>query len=144
MECKTGNLLECCLFFTANSLARVITRMGEEAFASVGMTPSYAFVLTLVVDTPGVSQKDLAESLHMAPSTVSRFIDALVNRELIRRDGQGRNTFIYPTDKGVALQPAIRTAWRTLYERYVQILGVEEGERLTSLTAEACRKLELG
>ena len=41
MESKTNNPLECCLYFTANSLARNITRMGEEEFAVLGMTPSY-------------------------------------------------------------------------------------------------------
>lgn len=142
MECKSNNLLECCLFFTANSLARVITRMGEEEFASVGMAPSYAFIITLVADTPGVSQKELAANLHMAPSTVSRFIDVLVKRGLLRKEEQGRNTFIHPTEKGLAMKPAISAAWRGLYERYVKVLGKEEGEKLTRLTADAYRKLE--
>jgi hypothetical protein len=39
MPDTTTNPLECC---TANSLARDVTRMGEEAFAGIGMT-SYAF-----------------------------------------------------------------------------------------------------
>lgn len=142
MECKPNNLLECCLFFTANSLARVITRMGEEEFTSVGMAPSYAFILTLVTDSPGITQKELASQLHMAPSTVSRFIDTLVKRGLVFKEEQGRNTFIHPTDKGLAMKPAISEAWLGLYERYVKILGKEEGERLTRLTADAYRKLE--
>jgi DNA-binding MarR family transcriptional regulator len=142
MECKSDNLLECCLFFTANSLARVITRMGEEEFASVGMAPSYAFILTLVTDSPGISQKELSAQLHMAPSTVSRFIDVLLKRGLIHKEGQGRNTFIHPTDKGLAMKPAIAKAWHSLYERYAKALGKEEGEKLTKLAAEAYRKLE--
>lgn len=142
MQCKSNNLLECCLFFTANSLSRVITRMGEEEFASVGMAPSYAFILTLVADSPGISQKELASQLHMAASTVSRFIDALVKRGFVFKEEQGRNTFIHPTDKGRAMKPFINEAWKALHERYIKILGKEEGERLTSLTAEAYRKLE--
>lgn len=135
------NLLECCLFFTANSLARVITKMGEEEFAGVGMTPSYAFLLTLTIDSPGISQKELAEYLHMAPSTVSRFVDTLVSKKLITKEVEGRNTFIYPTDKGIALKPTIEQAWKGLYERYSKILGEEFGKNLTSLTAEASSKL---
>jgi MarR family transcriptional regulator, organic hydroperoxide resistance regulator len=141
MNCKKTNPLECCLFFTANSLARVITKMGEEEFAGVGMTPSYAFLLTLAVDSPGISQKELAEALNMAPSTVSRFVDALTKRGLIRKEGQGRNTFIYPTEKGEALQPQISTAWESLYKRYSKILGQDNGDKLTLLTAEASHKL---
>lgn len=142
MECKSHNLLECCLFFTVNSLARVITRMGEEEFAGVGMAPSYAFILTLVVEKPGISQKDLAACLHMAPSTVSRFIDTLEKRALVKKDIQGRNTFIHPTEKGVAMKPVISAAWLSLYERYIRILGREEGELLTRSIADAYRKLE--
>lgn len=142
MECKKSNPLECCLFFTANSLARVITKMGEEEFASIAMTPSYAFLLTLVIESPGISQKELAENLNMAPSTVSRFVDALDKKRLLRKEGQGRNTFIHPTKKGVALEPQIKSAWTHLYERYSKILGKEHGDVLTRLTAEASLKLQ--
>ena len=141
MNSEKSNPLECCLFFTANSLARVITRMGEEEFASVGMTPSYAFLLTLVIDSPGISQKELAETLNMAPSTVSRFVDTLEKRGLVSKADQGRNSFIHPTEKGASLQPAISEAWKGLHVRYSRILGEQHGEDLTRLTAEASHKL---
>lgn len=142
MKDTQANLLECCLFFTANSLSRVITKMGEEEFATVGMTPSYAFILSIVVDTPGVPQKELAAQLHMAPSTVSRFVDALVAKGFITKKLEGRNTFIFPTDSGEALKPAIGKAWFSLYERYSNILGKEQGENITAMTNMASKKLQ--
>ena len=142
MECTQSNPLECCLFFTANSLARVISRMGEEEFAGIGMTPSYAFLLTLTIHSPGISQKELSECLNMAPSTVSRFVEALERRRLIRKEGQGRNTFIHPTKQGYDLEPEIKKAWKSLYERYSAILGLDAGDSLTRLTLEASRKLQ--
>lgn len=142
MEQKSGSPLECCLFFTANSLARGITRMGEEEFAAIAMTPSYAFLLMLAIDSPGISQKELAKAMNMAPSTVSRFVDALDKRGLIRKEGQGRNTFIHPTEKGLALEPQIKEVWHNLYQRYSAILGQEQGDELTRLTLEASRKLQ--
>lgn len=144
MECKPANLLECCLFFTANALARTITRMGEEAFASVGMTPSYAFLLTLTFEQPGITQKELAAHLQLAPSTVSRFVESLERRGHVAREVRGRETCVFPTEAGLALRPAIGEAWRGLYERYSAILGREQGEALTRLTADACRKLSQG
>ena len=144
MECKPENLLECCLFFTANALARTITRMGEEAFAAVGMTPSYAFVLTLTFEQPGITQKELAAGLQLAPSTVSRFVEALERKGLITREVRGRETCVFPTEVGLALRPDIARAWHGLYERYSAVLGREEGDALTRLTAEACRKLSRG
>lgn len=144
MECKPDNLLECCLFFTANALARNITRMGEECFASVGMTPSYAFLLTLTFEQPGVTQKELADRLQLAPSTVSRFVEALERKGLVTREVRGRETCVFPTDAALSLRPAIRQAWHGLYERYSAVLGREQGDALTRLTADACRKLSRG
>ena len=142
MKHKTESPLDCCLFFTANSLARVITRMGEEEFAAIAMTPSYAFLLMLAMETPGIAQKELAEAMNMAPSTVSRFVDALDKRGLIRKEGQGRNTFIHPTEKGLAIEPQIKEVWHNLYKRYSELLGQENGDQLTRLTLEASRKLQ--
>lgn len=141
MECKPDNLLECCLFFTANALARTITRMGEESFAAVGMTPSYAFLLTLTFEQPGITQKELAARLQLAPSTVSRFVEALEHKGYVAREVRGRETCVFPTESGLALRPSIRVAWHGLYERYSSVLGIEQGEALTRLTADANRKL---
>ena len=144
MECKKNNPLECCLFFTANSLARDITRMGEEEFAGIGMTPSYAFLLTFAIESPGISQKEICEGMNLAPSTISRFIDALVRRKLLTKDVQGRKTYIYPTQKGIDLKESIQEVWANLYLRYSRILGKENGDELTRLCLEAGRKLQHG
>ncbi len=140
--CNKTTPLDCCLFFTANSLARDITRMGEEEFASIGMTPSYAFLMLMAIDAPGISQKEISAGMNMAPSTVSRFIDALVKRKLLQKDVQGRITYIHPTKKGIQLQAAIQEVWKNLYERYSKILGRKNGEQLTRLCLEASKKLQ--
>ena len=142
MKRQKSNPLECCLFFTANSLARIITKMGEEEFASVGMTPSYAFLLTLVVESPGITQKELAEKMNMAPSTVSRFIDALVKRGFLIKEGHGRMTYIHPTEKGQQMKSNITEVWTNLFQRYSKSLGQEEGDLLTRLCLEASKKLQ--
>lgn len=142
MSCEKANILECCLFFTANSLARTITRMGEEEFAKTGLAPSSAFLLTLAMEQPGISQKELAASLHLAPSTVSRLVDSLRQRGLVNKEGQGRNSFIRATPQGFELAPRIAEAWKALHERYSRILGREHGEELTRLTREAFLRLE--
>ena len=69
---KSKSILHECLYFSANSLARVITRMADEEFHPTGLSPSHAFLMMLVNDNPGIGQKDLCEQLHLAPSTVNR------------------------------------------------------------------------
>ncbi len=144
MGSPSHGLLDCCLYFTANSLSRVITRMAEESFGAIAMSPSHAFLLMLAIEKPGISQKELAEALHLAPSTVSRFVDALVRRKLVEKRVEGRSTLIRPTENGMAMGEPVGECWRRLYERYSEILGKENGDELNRLTREACAKLEKG
>lgn len=135
-------LLDNCLFFTANSLARVITRLGEEEFQRTGMTSSSAFLLMHVVEEPKILQKELADRLHLAPSTVSRMVDSLVRAGLVIKEGSGRNTLISPTPAGRDRIPDIQAAWKSLYRRYCEVLGKDAADELTRLTREAMQKLE--
>ena len=138
---STNTYLECCLYFTANSLGRVITRIAEEEFQRLGMSPSHAFLLMLAIEEPGISQKGLAGHLNLAQSTVSRFADSLVARGYLEKRSSGKEANVYPTEKGREQLEAIQGAWHALYERYSAILGKEKGERLTRQTFEAYRKL---
>lgn len=142
MQDQSKELLHCCLYFTANALARSITRMAEEEFGKQGLTPSHAFLLMLAIDSPGISQKELSEQLNLAQSTVSRFVDALVSRGFISKNAVGKIAHIFPTEAGKAQMENIRSAWNNLYYRYSDILGEEEGKELTIITKKAHLKLE--
>ena len=139
---KEKLLLHHCLYFTANALSRVVARMAEEEFKTTGLSPSHAFLMMLVNDNPGIGQKELGEQLHLAPSTVTRFIDSLVYRGYLIRKSQGKVSNIHSTNKGKQLKKPIDAAWKNLYHRYSKILGTKEGDRLTRLIDEAGQKLE--
>ena len=138
-ECKS--ILNKCLYFTANSLARVITRMAEEEFRKTGLSPSHAFLMMLVNDNPGISQKDLCEHLHLAPSTVTRFVDKLVFKGVLTRQNEGKASKIYPTEQGEHLRGPIAEAWNNLHMRYAEVLGLKEGDALTVMVDAASEKL---
>ena len=138
---QTANILHHCLYFTANTLARVITRMADEEFRSTGLSPSHAFLMMLVNGRPGIGQKELCEQLHLAPSTVTRFIDAMVNKGYLTRQTDGKLSRVYATDAGQALQADIADAWERLHQRYAKILGLKYGEALTAMIDDASLKL---
>ncbi|MDR7071521.1 MarR family winged helix-turn-helix transcriptional regulator [Fictibacillus barbaricus] len=135
-------ILDNCLYFTVNKLSRAITRMAEDSFKKTGLSPTHAFCLMLVNNKPGISQSELAEQLHMMPSTITRFIDKLVMKGLIERKAEGKRSFIFPTDDGENTQQEIRAAWKDLFQTYSAILGEEESRLLTALIREAGNKLE--
>ncbi len=138
---KCKSILHNCLYFTANSLARVITRMAEEEFRRTGLSPSHAFLMMLVNDNPGIGQKELCEQLHLAPSTVTRFIDTLVYKGYLTRQTDGKASKVYATKEGENLRNPIEEAWKSLHQRYAKVLGLKKGDELTAMIDDASNKL---
>ena len=129
---KSKALLHCCLYFTANSLSRVITRMAEEAFQKTGLSPSHAFLIMLVTDNPGIGQKELSEKLRLAPSTVTRFVDALVYKGYLTRMSEGKASNVYPTEAAKELRAPIDAAcWDILGKATGQPVWMLLGGKLT-------------
>lgn len=133
--------LRCSLFFAASALRKTISKMAEEEFRRLGLCPFHAFTLVLIVDTPGLSQKELASELLLAQSTVSRSVDALVDRGFLEKQSEGKTARIFPTDEGRVMDGKIRDVARNINDRCCSVLGEEEVEDLTRRNYEAYRKL---
>jgi len=141
MAC-VSELLHGCLYFTANALARAVTRQAEEEFMVTGLSPSHAFLLMLAIERPGITHKELASALHLAPSTVTRFVDSLARSGLVERKSEGRSVGLYPTAEGTALEPRLADAWKRLHERYCSVLGREAGDELAQQNGNAARAFD--
>ncbi|MBI2839839.1 MAG: MarR family transcriptional regulator [Acidobacteria bacterium] len=131
-----------CLYYSANALARTITRMAEEEFAVTGLAPSYAFILMAVNEKPGIQPKEVSGIMHLTPSTVTRLVEKLVAKGYVVRRAAGKGIELSPTRKARASYPRIREAWKNLYRRYSRILGEDVGRRLASEVYGATAKLE--
>lgn len=138
--CKTYQ--ECCLYFTANSLSRFINTMAEDSFRITGLSPSYAHLMLLLIDEPGLSQNELSKSMNLKASTMTRFIDKLIVMRYVERVQEGRSTFIYPTEEGRKLKILINKALKDLYEKYCEALGKEFAVKLTADIHKASESLK--
>jgi DNA-binding MarR family transcriptional regulator len=116
--------------------------MAEEEFAISGLSPTYAYLLMVVYDKEGISQKELGEILHLQPSTVTRLIDKVIGRGLINKELEGRTAHIYATEKGKELEKTIHECWMNLRRRYTDILGESEGDELTLRLDQVSNQLE--
>lgn len=131
-----------CLYFSANNLSRLLSSMADEAFRSVGLAPSYAFLLMAVNDKPGIQPSELSTQLGLTPSTITRLIEKMEYRGYLERESEGRATYVNPTHKAREEEASIREAWQELRNRYSQLLGERYTEVLTEMSVKAIERLE--
>ena len=130
-----------CLLFSANALARAITAVGDAEFGRFGLSYSHAYLLCEVVDQPGVTPSELSSTLFLTPSTITRLVEKLEQKRLVRRESEGKKTLIYPTEAGEALRPAIAEAWQRTGEQYARAIGPDNLCAFTEQVFKAARSL---
>ena len=131
-----------CLYYASNALSRIMTKMADEAFATTGLSSSYAFLLMTVIDNPGIQPKEISEKMQLTASTITRLVEKMEFRGYLIRKNVGRASEVYPTKDAIALQPKIKEAWSNLYKKYSEVLGVKSGQQLTSDIYEATMKFQ--
>ena len=131
-----------CLYYTAGAFARKMNQLAEEAFASTGLAPSYAFLLMAANRQPGISPSELSAELLLTPSTITRLVEKLETKGFVERKTHGRTTEVYPTQKSKDLDKALRNAWQNLYRTYTEELGEKESVVLTRSMNRAVQILE--
>ena len=131
-----------CLYHSANALSRVMTKISDEEFASIGLTSSYAFLLMTVNEKQGIQPKEISEQMQLTASTVTRLIEKLEYRGYLERQSTGRSTEVYSTEAGLAMQPELKEIWQKLYKRYSDILGKKAADQLTADIYASTQKLE--
>lgn len=131
-----------CLFFTSNTLARLINELAEIEFKEVKLSPAYAHLLILIGEKEGLSQVELCRYISIKPSTMTRFIEKLVNEGLVEKEIKGRRVLIYLTSEGESVKTKAQEALHALYTRYCTILGEKAAIQLTESIYQANEKLK--
>jgi len=137
-------MFEKCIYFNTNALVRQINRIWDEAFKPLGLSPSHAYVLRMVLEQPGISMKSLAEELELAPSTVTRFVDSLIAKELLNRqldNDDKRGTRIFPSSQAKKLHKQLEATGQHLYAEMNKIIGKKTFTELVSNMREIKQKL---
>jgi MarR family transcriptional regulator, temperature-dependent positive regulator of motility len=117
-----------CLYFNTTALARRLEREWAAAFEPFDLSPPQGFLLRAILATPGVPQRELAAMLAIARPTATRALDQLAQKGYVERRtsaGDGREVFIFPTDKASAIQVRLNDASGRVTQRLKRFLGEE-------------------
>lgn len=123
-------MFERCLYFNTVALARDVDRIWNEAYSELSLIPSHAYLLRLVLAKPGLSQSEIGRELNLEKSTVTRFVDRMVNvGYLIRSPGStehGTGQQIFATDRAREISGRLEAIGEELYARMTALIGEEE------------------
>jgi len=116
-------MFERCLYFNINALTRKINKIWDQAFSELGLSPAHAYLLRLVLASPAISQKEIADELKLEKSTVTRFVDNLQERGYLKRIKSGREQIIQPTAAAKKLEKKLNTKGDELYKQMTKAIG---------------------
>lgn len=127
---KTSESKYCnCLYFSSNALARKVEKLASENWKKVGLAPSHAYLLILVLEHPGIQAGQIAEQMQLSPSTITRLIEKMEEKKLVIRAMEGKQTNVYPTQKAKEMKPLLVNGVADFSEQCAKILGKEEGHK---------------
>ena len=134
-------MFERCLYFNVNALTRKVNRIWDDAFAKFELSPAHAYLLRLVLSTPGLSPKQISLELKLDKSTITRFLDALEKKGMIARkagmSGDAREQGIYPTKKAEKIAVKLEQTGNELYQAMLKSIGGSELKSLVKDLREA-------
>ena len=109
------------------------------------ISPEQWSLVYRVVQRSGLTQKELSDSTYKDQANITRSIDRLIQKELIKRvsnDNDRRSFRLYPTDKAVALVERIAPISKAHNEYLTKGLSEQEAAALKVLLKKIYENLE--
>jgi DNA-binding MarR family transcriptional regulator len=119
-----------CLYFAANTLARKVEKLAIESWKPVKLSPSHAYLLLMVLEQPGLQPGCLANHLQLTPSTITRLIEKLEEKNLVTRSTEGKTTLVFPSSEGKALLPSLKECLEDFDKNSCCLIDIHERERM--------------
>jgi DNA-binding MarR family transcriptional regulator len=98
--------------------------------------------MILMKDNDPMSQKEIAEQLSLAPSTITRFLDKLKKEKYLTKKRDGRNMTIELTAKGRQVSSEMDTEYRAVVEEVRDLMGDKYLETVGKLLEYGSAELE--
>ena len=109
--------------FLIRSLRYLLRPQGEALRHAAGLEAGEIGILAVLQLNPGISQNDLAASVVLKKSAVTRIVQNLERRELIERmrsAADRRANCLHLTDAGIAVVESVRKATLALHDEWFE------------------------
>jgi len=111
-------------FRSIGLIARVTATMGNQLFQADDLANNQFIYLLRITEAPGITQTELADQLHVDPSTCLRTVRKLITSGYVTRQTDASNKKRRPlvaTAKGMAMSPALEA-----YEQHILAVGTTD------------------
>jgi DNA-binding MarR family transcriptional regulator len=133
-----------CTCLRLRKTARRITQIYDQILEPAGLTLTQFSLLAHLYAGEGLSIGDLAEALNTDPTTLTRNLKPLIERELVkvhRHQDDHRRRAIVLTPAGRSLLPVAHPLWRKAQEHVAHLLGKSEIKQLNSVLDHSLSRL---
>ena len=117
-----------CLCLNTRRAARTLTRLYEEHLRPCNLTPAQFGLLSLLTMRPNLSQLDLAETIDLDQTTLSRNLKLLIDNKWIKRTRSKedrRQTLYTITPTGRELRGEALPHWNRAQQQMCESLGAD-------------------
>ncbi len=128
-----------------NITSRCAMRYRERELADTGLAGCQTPYLSLLYRQPGITQEEMARSLNVNKSSVTRQIAALEEKGYVRRESDPadkRSLLVYPTEKALDLKERLYGCYRAWSAYLTQDFTEEEQAELSRLMARIAERAE--
>lgn len=127
---------------SVNSFSRTLTSFFDERLNRFNLATSYVELMILMGQNETVSQRDIAEHLSLAPSTVTRFVDKLKKEGYLTKKRDGRNVTIELTKKGQKISSEMEEEYQSAVDEIHALMGEKYLETVGKLLNYGSKELE--
>lgn len=128
-----------------NVTSRCAMRFREHELADTGLAGCQTPYLSLLYREPGITQEEMARSLNVNKSSVTRQLAALEEKGYVRRESDPddkRSMLVFPTQKALDLKERLYACYRAWSAYLTQDFTEEEKAELSRLMARISERAE--
>ena len=115
-----------CIYFNLVTLTRKISKIWQQEFERLGLTPSHGYLLFAIKELPGSTQKELGLLMELDASNITRLIDGLENKGLVRKTARGKGAKFSITAEGNEAYIAVKNTMDSLYASMQKRFGPQQ------------------